>query len=109
MQKRKNANATVTICHTRTKDMAGHCRRADILIVAAGTPKAVTGDMIKPGATVIDVGVNRLETGLVGDVDFEAAKEVAGKITPVPGGVGPMTRAMLLKNTLKAAQRRIKK
>jgi methylenetetrahydrofolate dehydrogenase (NADP+)/methenyltetrahydrofolate cyclohydrolase len=109
VQKAHNANATVTICHTRTRDLAGHCKRADILIVAAGAPMAVTGDMIKPGATVIDVGVNRLETGLVGDVDFEAAKEVAGKISPVPGGVGPMTRAMLLKNTLKAAQHRLKK
>lgn len=109
VQKARHANATVTICHTRTKNLAEHTRRADILIVAAGKPMAVTADMIKPGATVIDVGVNRLETGLVGDVDFEAAKEVAGKISPVPGGVGPMTRTMLLKNTLKAAGRRVKK
>jgi methylenetetrahydrofolate dehydrogenase (NADP+)/methenyltetrahydrofolate cyclohydrolase len=103
-QKQKGANSTVTICHTRTKDMAAHTRRADILIVAAGKPKAVTGDMIKPGAVVIDVGVNRLESGLCGDVDFETAKEVASKITPVPGGVGPMTITMLLKNTIKAAK-----
>jgi methylenetetrahydrofolate dehydrogenase (NADP+)/methenyltetrahydrofolate cyclohydrolase len=103
-QKQKGANSTVTICHTRTKDMAAHTKRADILVVAAGKPKAVTGDMIKPGATVIDVGVNRLESGLCGDVDFDSAKEVAGKITPVPGGVGPMTITMLLKNTIKAAK-----
>ena len=109
VQKAHHANATVTICHTRTKNLAEHTRRADILIVAAGKPMAVTADMIKPGATVIDVGVNRLETGLVGDVDFDAAREVAGKISPVPGGVGPMTRAMLLKNTLTAASRRVKK
>ena len=109
VQKAHHANATITICHTRTKNLAEHTRRADILIVAAGKPMAVTADMIKPGATVIDVGVNRLETGLVGDVDFDAAREVAGKISPVPGGVGPMTRAMLLKNTLTAASRRVKK
>jgi methylenetetrahydrofolate dehydrogenase (NADP+)/methenyltetrahydrofolate cyclohydrolase len=108
-QKQKGADATVTICHTRTKDMKAHTRRADILIVAAGKPKAVTGDMIKPGATVIDVGVNRLESGLCGDVDFETAKEVAGKITPVPGGVGPMTITMLMKNTIKAARLTLKK
>jgi len=108
-QKAHNANATVTICHTRTRNLAEHTRRADILIVAAGKPMAVTADMIKPGATVIDVGVNRLETGLVGDVDFEAAREVAGKISPVPGGVGPMTRAMLLKNTVKAARLSLEK
>ncbi len=103
-QKQKGANSTVTICHTRTKNMAEHTKRADILVVAAGVPKAVTGDMIKPGAVVIDVGVNRLESGLCGDVDFDSAKEVAGKITPVPGGVGPMTITMLLKNTIKAAR-----
>ncbi len=108
-QKQKGANSTVTICHTRTRDMAAHTRRADILIVAAGKPKAVTGDMIKPGAVVIDVGVNRLESGLCGDVDFETAKEVASKITPVPGGVGPMTITMLLKNTIKAARLAISK
>ncbi len=109
VQKAKNANATVTVCHTRTPNMADHTRQADILIVAAGKPKAISGDMIKPGATVIDVGVNRLETGLCGDVDFESAKLVAGKITPVPGGVGPMTITMLLKNTLRAARLRLEK
>ncbi len=108
LQKKDGANATVTICHTRTKDMASHTRRADILIVAAGKPKAVTADMVKKGAVVIDVGVNRLESGLCGDVDFEAVKEVASKITPVPGGVGPMTITMLLKNTIKAAKLKIK-
>lgn len=108
LQKKDGANATVTICHTRTKDMASHTRRADILIVAAGRPKAVTADMVKKGAVVIDVGVNRLESGLCGDVDFEAVKEVASKITPVPGGVGPMTITMLLKNTIKAAKIKIK-
>jgi len=108
-QKQKGADATVTICHTRTKDMKAHTKRADILIVAAGKPKAVTGDMIKKGAVVIDVGVNRLESGLCGDVDFESAKEVASKITPVPGGVGPMTIAMLMKNTIKAARLTLKK
>ena len=105
LQKAPNANATVTVVHTRTKNMAEHTKRADILIVAAGRPKAITADMIKPGATVIDVGVNRLPDGkLCGDVDFEAAKEVAGKLTPVPGGVGPMTITMLLKNTIQAAR-----
>jgi len=111
LQKAEGANATVTICHTRTKDIAAHTRRADILIVAAGKPKAVTADMVKPGAVVIDVGVNevgRTEAGnriLVGDVDFEAVKDVASAITPVPGGVGPMTITMLMLNTLEAAQR----
>ncbi|ASV74213.1 Methylenetetrahydrofolate dehydrogenase (NADP+) / Methenyltetrahydrofolate cyclohydrolase [Thermogutta terrifontis] len=110
MQKRKGANATVTVCHTQTRDLAFHTRRADILIVAAGKPQAVTGDMIRPGATVIDVGVNRIgytEAGkakLVGDVDFESAVQIAGKITPVPGGVGPMTITMLMRNTLRAAR-----
>ncbi|UCD85022.1 MAG: bifunctional methylenetetrahydrofolate dehydrogenase/methenyltetrahydrofolate cyclohydrolase FolD [Deltaproteobacteria bacterium] len=107
LQKSDGANATVTICHTRTKDMPSHTKRADILIVAAGKPKAVTANMVKKGAVVIDVGVNRLESGLCGDVDFEAVKEVAAKITPVPGGVGPMTITMLLKNTIKAAKLRI--
>lgn len=109
-QKGKGANSTVTIVHTRTKDLASHCKRADILIVAAGVPDLVKPEWIKPGATVIDVGVNRVgmneATGkaiLKGDVDFEAAKEIAGKITPVPGGVGPMTIAMLMKNTVKSA------
>ncbi|MCS7304229.1 MAG: bifunctional methylenetetrahydrofolate dehydrogenase/methenyltetrahydrofolate cyclohydrolase FolD [Thermoguttaceae bacterium] len=110
MQKKPGANATVTVCHTRTRNLAEHTRRADILIVAAGSPKAVTADMVKPGAVVIDVGVNRIgttESGkpkLVGDVDFEAVREVAGKITPVPGGVGPMTITMLMRNTLRAAR-----
>ncbi len=103
-QKNDRANATVTICHTRTKDMAAHTKRADILVVAAGKAKAVTGDMVKPGAVVIDVGINRTDDGIVGDVDFESAKEVAGWITPVPGGVGPMTVAMLLVNTVTAAE-----
>jgi len=113
LQKKAGANSTVTVCHTRTRDMAAHTRRADILIVAAGKAKAITADMVKPGAVVIDVGVNRIgftESGkakLVGDVDFEAVKEVAGKITPVPGGVGPMTITMLMKNTLRAAKLRI--
>jgi methylenetetrahydrofolate dehydrogenase (NADP+)/methenyltetrahydrofolate cyclohydrolase len=111
LQKADGANATVTICHTRTKNMAEHTRRADILIVAAGKPKAVTADMVKPGAVVIDVGVNEVghtDEGkriLVGDVDFDEVKEVASAITPVPGGVGPMTITMLMLNTLNAAQR----
>ena len=110
VQKQKGANATVTICHTGTKDIAFHTRRADILIVAAGKPKAVTGDMVKQGAVVIDVGVNRLGMSkegkaiLCGDVDFETVKEKASAITPVPGGVGPMTITMLMMNTVKAAK-----
>ena len=110
MQKNKGANATVTLCHTHTRDLAFHTRRADILIVAAGKPKAVTADMIKEGAVVIDVGVNQIGTSksgkriLVGDVDFETVKEKASMITPVPGGVGPMTITMLMLNTLKAAK-----
>jgi len=110
LQKAQGANATVTVCHTRTKDLAFHTRRADILIVAAGVPRYVKGDMIKQGAVVIDVGVNRIgvtssgKAKLCGDVDFEAAQQVASKITPVPGGVGPMTITMLMKNTLKAAR-----
>jgi len=110
LQKAKGANATVTVCHTRTKDMAFHTRRADILIVAAGRPKAITADMVKEGACVIDVGVNRIgmsKTGkaiLAGDVDFENVKEKVAFITPVPGGVGPMTITMLMLNTLKAAK-----
>jgi methylenetetrahydrofolate dehydrogenase (NADP+)/methenyltetrahydrofolate cyclohydrolase len=102
-------SATVTVCHSQSKDLAFHTRRADILVAAVGRPKMITGDMIKPGATVIDVGINRLppEQGgkLCGDVDFESAKEVAGLITPVPGGVGPMTITMLLANTLESAER----
>jgi methylenetetrahydrofolate dehydrogenase (NADP+)/methenyltetrahydrofolate cyclohydrolase len=104
LQKGKTGNATVTICHTGTKDIASHTRRADILIVAVGKPKAITADMVKEGVVVIDVGVNRLETGLVGDVDFEGVKEKAKAITPVPGGVGPMTITMLMTNTVEAAK-----
>jgi methylenetetrahydrofolate dehydrogenase (NADP+)/methenyltetrahydrofolate cyclohydrolase len=100
------ANATVTVCHSRTRDLGEVCRRAEILIAAAGQPGLVTGDMIRRGATVIDVGTNRTDDGLVGDVDFDAAVEVAGAITPVPGGVGPMTIAMLLANTVEAARLR---
>ena len=96
-------NATVTYCHTRTRDLASETRQADVLIAAAGMPKLITADMIKPGAVMIDVGITIAENGFVGDIDFEGAKEVAGFITPVPGGVGPMTRAMLLENTLKLA------
>ena len=98
------ANATVTVCHSRTRDLAAVCRRADVLVAAVGRPRMVQGDWVKPGATVIDVGINRTDDGLVGDVDFEPAAERAGLITPVPGGVGPMTIAMLLRNTLLAAQ-----
>lgn len=101
------ANATVTACHSRTRDLAAVCRRADVLIAAVGVPRLLGADAIKPGAVVIDVGVNRTEDGLVGDVDFEAAREVAAAITPVPGGVGPMTIAMLLVNTLAAARARV--
>ncbi len=111
MQKRKPVgNATVTVCHTGTKNMAEHTKRADILIVAAGVPKFITADMVKDGAVVIDVGVNRIGTTpdgkakLCGDVDFEAVKERASYITPVPGGVGPMTITMLMKNTLESAK-----
>jgi methylenetetrahydrofolate dehydrogenase (NADP+)/methenyltetrahydrofolate cyclohydrolase len=100
------AGATVTICHSRTRDLAAHTRRADVLVAAVGRPGLVTADMVKPGATVIDVGMNRGADGrLCGDVDFAGVSEVAGAITPVPGGVGPMTRAMLLVNTLEAAER----
>jgi methylenetetrahydrofolate dehydrogenase (NADP+)/methenyltetrahydrofolate cyclohydrolase len=107
------ANATVTICHSRTADLRGVCARADILIAAVGRPRLLTSGFVKPGAVVIDVGMNRLspekagtKSGLVGDVDFDAAREVASAITPVPGGVGPMTIAMLLRNTLQAARAR---
>jgi methylenetetrahydrofolate dehydrogenase (NADP+) / methenyltetrahydrofolate cyclohydrolase len=99
------ANATVTMCHSRTRDLAAVCARADVLVAAVGVPRLLGADAIKPGATVIDVGMNRTEDGLSGDVDFEAVKEVAGALTPVPGGVGPMTIAMLLVNTLAAARR----
>ena len=105
-----HAGATVTICHSQTKDLAAHCRRADILVAAVGRPKMITGDMVKPGAVVIDVGINRLVDGpdagkLCGDVDFASVREVASYLTPVPGGVGPMTITMLLANTLESAER----
>ncbi|WP_254535009.1 bifunctional methylenetetrahydrofolate dehydrogenase/methenyltetrahydrofolate cyclohydrolase [Halomarina litorea] len=112
IQKAPLGNATTTVCHSRTRDLAAKTREADIVVAAAGVPELVTGDMLKEGATVIDVGVNRVEADtekgyeLVGDVEFESAKERAGVITPVPGGVGPMTRAMLLYNTVKAASER---
>lgn len=111
VQKKKNANATITVCHTGTEDLPSVSRQADILVAAMGRAKAVTADMVKEGAVVIDVGVNRAkdpETGkfkLVGDVDFEAVKEKAGAITPVPGGTGPVTSAMLMANTVRAAER----
>jgi methylenetetrahydrofolate dehydrogenase (NADP+)/methenyltetrahydrofolate cyclohydrolase len=98
------ANATVTQCHSRTRDLGEVCRRADVLVAAVGVPRLVTADMVREGAVVIDVGIHREETGLVGDVDFDAVKEKAAAITPVPGGVGPMTIAMLLSNTVKAAR-----
>jgi methylenetetrahydrofolate dehydrogenase (NADP+)/methenyltetrahydrofolate cyclohydrolase len=110
LQKREGANATVTVCHTRSRDMSFHTRRADILIVAAGKPKAITADMVKEGVVVIDVGVNQIGTTaegkriLAGDVDFDTVKEKAGAITPVPGGVGPMTITMLMLNTVRAAK-----
>ena len=97
-------NATVTVCHSRTKNMAEHTKKADIVVVAVGKPKLITKEMVKPGAVVIDVGINRVGSKIVGDVDFENVKDVAGWITPVPGGVGPMTIAMLLENTLKAME-----
>jgi methylenetetrahydrofolate dehydrogenase (NADP+) / methenyltetrahydrofolate cyclohydrolase len=96
-------NATVTICHSRTRDLGEACRRGDVLVAAVGRPRLITGDMVKPGATVIDVGTTRTDEGLIGDVDFDSAAERARAITPVPGGVGPMTVAMLLRNTLRAA------
>ena len=106
------ADATVTVCHSRTRDLAGHVRRADIVIAAVGRPEMITGDMLKPGAVVIDVGINRVDDAsaprgyrLVGDVHFASAAEVASQITPVPGGVGPMTIAMLLRNTVRSAER----
>jgi methylenetetrahydrofolate dehydrogenase (NADP+) / methenyltetrahydrofolate cyclohydrolase len=99
-------HATVTMCHTRTRDLAAHTRRADVLCVAAGRARMITGDMVKPGAWVVDVGVNRLDNGkLAGDVDFDSVAAQAHAVTPVPGGVGPMTIAMLMKNTLRAAER----
>ena len=111
MQDNENANCTVTVCHRHTVDLKAHTRAADILIVAAGRPRIVTADMVKPGAVVIDVGTNRVNdpstksgTRLQGDVDFESVSEIASKITPVPGGVGPMTIAMLMANTVRAAE-----
>ncbi len=101
------ANATVTVCHSRTRDLEATCARADVLVAAVGVPKLLGAAAVKPGAVVIDVGMNRLEDGVVGDVDYEAAAEVAAAITPVPGGVGPMTIAMLLVNTLQAAGSRL--
>ena len=116
IQKKPNRNATVTVCHTRTKDLARHTGRADILIAAAGQPNTITADMVKEGVVVIDVGVNRVDDPtkkqgfrLVGDVDFEAVKEKASLITPVPGGVGPMTITMLMYNTVEAARRTCRK
>ena len=101
-----NASATVTVCHSRTRDLGEVCSRADILVAAVGAPRMVRGEWVKPGAAVIDVGINRTDDGLVGDVDYEPAAERASAITPVPGGVGPMTIAMLLRNTLFAARDR---
>ncbi|MCL4759702.1 MAG: bifunctional methylenetetrahydrofolate dehydrogenase/methenyltetrahydrofolate cyclohydrolase FolD [Rhodocyclaceae bacterium] len=105
-----NAGATVTVCNSKTRDLAAHCRRADILVAAVGRPRFITGDLVKPGAVVIDVGINRLTEGeeagkLCGDVDFASASQVASLITPVPGGVGPMTITMLLTNTVESAER----
>lgn len=107
MQRGAGANSTVTVCHTGTKDLEEHTKRADVLVAAIGRAHALTGQMIKPGAVVIDVGINRTDDGLVGDVDFDSAAQVASAITPVPGGVGPMTIAMLLANTVKLARRAV--
>jgi len=104
LQKAAGANATVTVAHSRTKDLPAVCRAADVLVVAIGRAKFLTADMVRPGAVVVDVGINRTDEGLVGDVDFEPVKDVASAITPVPGGVGPLTITMLLKNTLAAAK-----
>ena len=101
-------NATVTMCHSRTQHLAEHTRRADVLVAAVGKPRFITADMVKPGAIVIDVGINRVDGKVVGDVDFDAVKEVASWITPVPGGVGRMTITMLLENTIEAAERTVK-
>src|SRR5690606_27456621 len=112
MQQAEGANATVTVCHSRTKDLASHLKRADIVIAAIGRAEMITGDMLKPGAVVVDVGINRVDDAsdprgyrVVGDVHFESASAVASRITPVPGGVGPMTIALLLRNTVRAAER----
>jgi methylenetetrahydrofolate dehydrogenase (NADP+) / methenyltetrahydrofolate cyclohydrolase len=102
----KGADATVTIAHSRTPDLAGVCRQADLLVAAVGVARLIGPDHVKPGATVVDVGINRTDDGLVGDVDFDRVAGIAGAISPVPGGVGPMTRAMLLENTVAAAERR---
>lgn len=104
MQRGEGGHATVTVCHSRTKDLPAVTRQADILVVAIGKAKFLTADMVKPGAVVIDVGINRTDDGLVGDVDFDAVREIASQITPVPGGVGPLTITMLLHNTLAAAR-----
>jgi methylenetetrahydrofolate dehydrogenase (NADP+)/methenyltetrahydrofolate cyclohydrolase len=103
-QRGSGADSTVTVCHSRSRNLADICRTADILVAAIGQPKFVKAEMVKPGATVIDVGINRADGKVVGDVDFEAVVNVAGAITPVPGGVGPLTIAMLLRNTLLAAE-----
>ena len=102
-----NENCTVTICHSRTVDLAAHTRRADILIAAVGKPRFVTADMVKPGAAVVDVGINRVDGKVVGDVDFESVEKVAGYISPVPGGVGKMTICMLMENVIEAAERKV--
>lgn len=107
MLAQKGADATVTLCHSRTRDLPALTRLADILVVAIGKPNFITADMVRPGAVVVDVGINRTDAGLVGDVDFDAVSQVAGHITPVPGGVGPLTRVMLLINTLNAARREV--
>ena len=101
-----NENCTVTICHSRTADLASHTRRADILVAAVGKPKFVTADLVKPGAAVVDVGINRVDGKVVGDVDFDSVEKVAGYISPVPGGVGKMTICMLMENTVEAAERK---
>ena len=114
MQKSKHANATVTVCHSHTADIREHCKRAESIVAAMGVALFVKADMVKPGAVVMDVGVNRISdasakggTRLVGDVDFEGVRKVAGKITPNPGGVGPMTIAMLMRNTVRAAEKQM--
>jgi methylenetetrahydrofolate dehydrogenase (NADP+)/methenyltetrahydrofolate cyclohydrolase len=101
----ENCNATVTICHSRSRDLSAIVRQADILVAAIGKAQFITADMVKPGAVVIDVGINRTDTGLVGDVDYGPVSQIASAITPVPGGVGPLTIAMLMENTLSAAKR----
>ena len=97
-------NATVTICHSKTKNLGEHTKKADILVAAAGSPRLIKREMVKEGAVVIDVGINRIDNKIIGDVDFDNVKDVAGHITPVPGGVGPMTIAMLIDNTMKAME-----